>query len=832
MSEKKESKGLGCFAKLIIIIIIIAILIYVGVKLFFPADRIKSEIVSRASAELGRTVELDDVSLSLFPGFTLDLKGLRIFSPPDFPGTEFVSIDRLSCGLKLMPLIGGRFEFDEIAIIHPVIHLRKTAEGRTNYSFESTAMVEQKSAAEPESERQEVTTKKAALSVFAFDWAEIKNGDLFFVDDSADLEFTLNNFSLETRLHTDADGKSGRSMGTIHLPSIKSSALPENLPLNLELAYNADIDYKQADIVFKNTNLTINGILFNIEATLRKVSDLQSVYVRLNAPRVPIAPLLDYIPSSDGEGEGAGFDRDQLRLNGMLAGEIEMRLEFGSGNEPYFGGSLKFIDITAGYANISGRAHFDTLLVRFNADSVVLNSFGGDLSGEPFNLDLVAKNWDDLQYGAHIKGSYSLAGILPFLDRSLGHEISGRAVFDLNLTGRKSDWVNSRLNGWAAINNLYYNNDSLTSPLNRLDLKISFGKRKVTIDSLYAEYPGVILNMTGTLKNGFAHLVEPRKGHKKPYIDFQLTSPLINYDILIPYDSAAEGVSSTAAGAANTGLGGAMAAPIFLPDIEAGGSVVIDTFIFREVEFTQLSMEVSYKDGIITYSNARGMVYSGNISSDGSVDINDMFEPIVSCDFVGNNIEANDFMAHFANLDGHLYGKLNLKGQMSGTGSEPETFIRSLNAEGDFNMGEGRIVNFDLINKLAKKLKFRTFEEEAVNDLAAKVKVEDGKLFLDGTRIFTGIGDWDVSGTVDFVDKQLDLKIGLYLSRENSKDLDLLGGLLQDDKGRVKINFSLGGSYDNPTVTNISTDNDLLMKKIEKNIKEKARDLLKGLFKK
>lgn len=147
-------------------------------------------------------------------------------------------------------------------------------------------------------------------------------------------------------------------------------------------------------------------------------------------------------------------------------------------------------------------------------------------------------------------------------------------------------------------------------------------------------------------------------------------------------------------------------------------------------------------------------------------------------------------------------------------------------------MSEGRIVNFELINKLAEKLKFKTFKEEPVKNLAAKIKVADGKLFLTGTRIFTGIGDWDVGGTVAFVDKQLDLKIGLYLSRENSNDLDLLGGLLQDDKGRVKINFTLGGSYDNPTISNISTDNDLLKKKIEESIKDKAKDLLKGLFKK
>jgi hypothetical protein len=94
------------------------------------------------------------------------------------------------------------------------------------------------------------------------------------------------------------------------------------------------------------------------------------------------------------------------------------------------------------------------------------------------------------------------------------------------------------------------------------------------------------------------------------------------------------------------------------------------------------------------------------------------------------------------------------------------------------------------------------------------------------------MGDWDIGGTVAFIDKSLDLSIGVYLSQEYSKNIDLLGGLLQDEKGRVRLGFSLGGSYDRPRISNLTTDNSVIKKKAEDKIKKEADRFLKGLFKK
>jgi hypothetical protein len=818
--EKVEKKGMGCLTRFLIIVILLILAVYAGVRIFFPAERLKAEIIKRAGETLGRHVELDDVSLSIFPGLTLDLKGLRIYNPEDFPGAEFVSIDRLSCGLKLIPLLRKQLIFDEIIVRHPVLRLRKTADGRTNFSFEVETGEE--GIQTPLGIKEKVTSEEAALSAFAFDWAEIKNGDLIYIDDSSEIKVTLNNFSLETKLHSDADGQHGRSIGTVKIPSIASSMIPENLPLDIEVAYNAEVDFKYADLVLKNTSLKLNGIPFEVEATVRNFLDLQSIFARVKAVEVSLEPLLLYIPPSE------SFDRDKLRLSGKLSGELEARMEFDSARKPYFSGSFRINDMSVGYLNVSNRIYFESLSLKFDTDSVSFASGGGQLAEERFQLSGMIRNWDDPVFRISTKGAYAMVGLLPFLDSAYDHEISGRARFDIQISGQQSKWIDAQIRGAASIDNLFYNNDSLTSPLERLDMMVSFKRKGVTIDSLYAEYPGVRLIMTGSLKNGFAHFVQPQKGHKKPYLDYNLYAPVVNYDILIPEEEE----ESAAAGMAAEGASGEAAAPIFLPDIEAGGSVRADTFKFRGVEFTELTAEVSYSDGIITYKNASGRLYTGNVASEGTVDINDMYQPAIGCSFAGSDIEANDFMARFADIDGHLFGKMNLNGSLTGRGSELDDFVRSLNADGNLSMKEGRLVNFDLITNMANQFGFKTFEEEKIGDLSMAVKIREGKLILDGTRLFSGMGDWNIDGTVAFIDKNLDLRVGLYLSEQYSKNFNLFGGLLQDDKGRVRLNFNISGPYDRPTISNISTDNEVVKEKAKDALKKEAEKLIKDIFKK
>ncbi|MEE9444005.1 MAG: AsmA family protein [candidate division Zixibacteria bacterium] len=832
--KSKKTKGRGCLSKLIIFLLLVILILFLAGEFLFPEETVRKEIVDRASTALNRQVELDNVSFSLFPWPSLKLGGLRIYNPENFPGAEFISIDELECGLKILPLFQKRLEFTEITLEHPVIRLRKAADGRVNYRFDIDTGEEPIST--PMGDKTKLKSEEAAMMTFAFDWAEINHGDITFQDDSANTKTSLNNINLETRLNLEGDGKKGRSIGTLTIPSIASDIIPEGVPLNMEFTYNADIDFQNGDLALQESRLTLNGIPFDIEATVRNMFDPISIFARIKADNVSIDPLIKYLPSSE------NFDKDMLRINGRLSGDVESRIELKTKRSPYFSGQFKFNDLTVGYGNIAGRAHFKTLTLDFDSDSISFYSAGGTLSDNPCDISGKVKNWDDIIYELAVKGKYNLVGLQPFLDEKLNHELIGTADLDIKAAGKKSDWINTNFLGTAQIENLYYNNDSLTSPLEKLNMKLTFGRKNVTVDTLYAEYPGASVSLTGTLKNGFAHLIEPRKGHKKPYLDYELYSPLINYDILVPEEEASPAVSqSPDEGSSSSGQSTvspsdqqaiSASAPIFLPDISASGKTNIDRFIFREMEFSNISGDVEYDEGLITFTNTAGNIYSGNIKASGTVDITDMYQPLITSEFTAEAVETNEFLSQFTKIKNHLFGKVNAKGQIAGRGSEPQDFIKSLNAQANANIKDGKIINFPVINKLAEKTGFKTFEEESIRNLTTDLVIRDGKMLLDDMKLFSRIGDWDINGTIAVDNYDMDMQVSLYLSEQYSGKANLLGDLLRDENGRIRVNFNLGGTYLNPTLSKFSTDQNVVKKKVEDKLKKGVKDLFNNLIKK
>jgi uncharacterized protein YhdP len=838
--EKTKKKGLGCLGRLIIFVFVIIVVAVLAGKLFFPAERVRAEIVKRASESLGRTVELDAVSFSVLPRPSVELKGLRVFNPENFPGGEMLSLENLSLAVKIMPLLKGQFIFTEIKADRPVLNLRKTADGKTNYEFEvktGEKPIETPLGAQAEGKKT-VTSKEAALTVFAFDWAEIRNADIIYIDDSAKSRVVLNNLSLDSRLAVDKDGKTGQSTGTIRIPSVTSTYLPEGVPLAVNLTYNADIDFQNADLVFKDSKLEVNGIVFDIDATVRNILDPISVYAAIKADGVDMAPLMQYLPSSE------SFDPKSVRLQGKLDGNVEARMEFAPGRKPYLGGSFVMHDLTLGYQTLAARLHFDEFRLGFTSDSVSFTSTGGKLSDNDFAIAGMVRNFDNPTFNVKTRGTIQLAALLPFLDPAYNHKLSGTLRFDLQAVGQKSSWPETELTGVASLADVYYTNDSLTSPLEKLDTRMTFTGQGVKIDTLYAEYPGIRLSMTGSMRNGFAHLIESRAGYKKPYLDFRMHAPYVNYDVLVPAEEAptktvATGGSGGTGGPGETGgaVGsGEMAAPIFLPDIDAGGTAVIDTLIYSKVDFTDVKGDVTYKDGIIGFKNATGRLYTGTVAAEGTVDVNDFYNPVVACDFTANKIEANDFLERFADLGGHLYGKVDMKGKLTGQGSELPDFIKSMVANGTVDMSEGKLVNFKLVQDMAGQFGFKTFEDQNLRDLAGIVKIDHGSLVVDGGQVASQVGDWNVGGAVAFLEKKLNLNVDVYLSKEYAdkavQQYSQLGNMLLDDKGRIKVGFKVGGNFTQPVLSNFSVNKGAVKENVKEKVEDKAKDLIKGLIKK
>jgi AsmA protein len=155
---------------LLYILIGVGVLIVLLLVLPFliPVNQFRPTIEQRASAALGRKVQVGDLSLSLFGG-ALSAKDLSIGDDPKFSSSPFLTAKSIDVGVEIMPLIFSKqLNVTGITIEEPQVTLLKNPAGDWNYSTIGNsrgAQTDQKQASAPgsSSSAPAVTVKKLEL---------------------------------------------------------------------------------------------------------------------------------------------------------------------------------------------------------------------------------------------------------------------------------------------------------------------------------------------------------------------------------------------------------------------------------------------------------------------------------------------------------------------------------------------------------------------------------------------------------------------------------------------------------------------------------------------
>lgn len=121
--------------KLLIGLVAVVVLLIGGLfalPLLIPSETVKAELIAQIEAATGRDVRIDGpVSISVLPSASLSAEGIGLGETGD---TEALSLDSVSFGLDLFPLIGGRVEINGITIERPRIVFAVDENGGTNWT--------------------------------------------------------------------------------------------------------------------------------------------------------------------------------------------------------------------------------------------------------------------------------------------------------------------------------------------------------------------------------------------------------------------------------------------------------------------------------------------------------------------------------------------------------------------------------------------------------------------------------------------------------------------------------------------------------------------------
>ena len=195
---------------------------------------------------LNRKIQLQSIRLMVWPRIGARVAGFIVLDDPSFSESPFASLSSLDVGVKLMPLLGGSIEVEEITLRKPVIAVIKNKAGVLNISTFGPKTAAQPTVPRPESPPQQGDPLQA-LALLAVDRLSIDGGQLTYRDLSTTpaTEYQIQNLDLLLKsVHLG-------EMPTLHLGA---TVQPHNLPVALDGSFGPlvqTLEVKQYDFTLR-----------------------------------------------------------------------------------------------------------------------------------------------------------------------------------------------------------------------------------------------------------------------------------------------------------------------------------------------------------------------------------------------------------------------------------------------------------------------------------------------------------------------------------------------------------------------------------------------------
>jgi AsmA protein len=165
--------------RIVAIIIGVLIVLVLIVPFLIPVNQFRPTIEQKASAALGRKVEVGNLSLSLLSG-GIGADNLSIADDPKFGTSPFLTAKSVKVGVELMPLIFSKtLNVTDISIDSPQVSLIRDARGQWNYSSLGASAAKSQAQTEPAAKPSapaSTSSSSSSSGEFSVQKLELKNG--------------------------------------------------------------------------------------------------------------------------------------------------------------------------------------------------------------------------------------------------------------------------------------------------------------------------------------------------------------------------------------------------------------------------------------------------------------------------------------------------------------------------------------------------------------------------------------------------------------------------------------------------------------------------------
>ena len=813
----KSKKGWKIVVGVIVGIIILLILASVVVKIVFTKEKLLSLMVPRIEAALDREVEIDDVSVSIWGGLGVDVKGMTVWNKPGFIQHELFKFDQLSIRVKFWPLLHKRIQISKLILENPQINLETTSQGVSN--FEDIVQGEE----------------GAIIIPVSFDQLEITNGQITHLDDKNQKTIILRKFEQKASLSLDDKGENAEIAGKITIPEIELS-LPDYTgklpPLTLSLEHLLTFDMRRQVLEIKDLKLGIAEIQMVVKGEVGGLDKSPFLNLTVESGKIPLEKVFASLP------KGESSPLNQLSTSGSMIVTASLKGEIKEGVSPEIEGKVALENARIDFARVPKPFVMPYGEINFNNRSLSFFSSAAKMGDAPMQVKLVLEDFSDLSLSSEISAKLNLGVVQELVSLPQGMSLTGSADLNVKAYGKIKKPDKMILSGRVGLQKAEIVSSGLGVPIRNLDADMALKDGNVEISQMSLSMGKSSLSLQGKLYGVLPYLLSQQK--QPPLLGFNLNSPFMDFDEILPASK------ETQVGNQAPESKAAASDSILLPGINASGQVSIQRGKFRGVEFTDFSSKVEITDGVLKLENIVSNIYSGSVGGAVKTDLRRPDHIQFDMNLTANQIEANSFLTRFTAVDDRLFGKLNLSATFAGEGNSVADIRKTLLAKGTVSFADGKLVNLPLLDSLSSFLGIQMAREQHIRTLWNTFRIENGRVYFDDLTASAKDGDIQLAGSLG-LDGSLDYRLTVVLSPELSTRFSALGDLstyLKNDEGRVVLDINVGGRTTRPNFTfdtsraekklqdQLKAKVDEKKEELKDQAKETAQDLLQQLLKK
>ncbi|NMA72915.1 MAG: AsmA family protein [Bacteroidales bacterium] len=832
-----------------IIGIIVAILLVIMIVLPFAFQgKIKDIVKSEGNKMINGSFDFNTLNISLFKNFpkaSISLKDFWLKGSGEFENDTLVQAKEVTGVIDLFSLFGDEYDISKIEIKDTHLKAIILPDGKVNWDI-----LKEDDKAEEIEEVAEKSSFKIQLKKL-----NLKNIHIIYDDQAGNQWAGISNFNATASGNLSDDFTTIKFKGDIESLSYRMGNLMVLNKGNIEAQMNVDADLKNNKFTLKENKIRLNAIQADLDGWVALLDDATEMDIKLNTNKVGFKELLSLIPAiyttdfkklkTDGEASLTAFAKGKLTEDLMPQFKAEIQVSNAQFQYPSLPAGVDQINVHAIVENPGGNA---------DLTQIAIQPLSFRMAGNPFNLTANIKTpVSDAAFSAQAKGTIDL-GVIEQVYPLGNMDLNGIINADLNLTGRMSYIEKEQFDKIQAAGNIKLTDMKLMLPdlpeVNINQSTLTFTPQYLNLSETTAQIGKSDVTLDSRLENYLSYVF---KGEKIKG-NVNLRSNLLNLnDFISPEDEG---------------------------EAQEEDSVALQAFdVPKNIDFT---MTANLKEVLLNkmkFGNVQGNLRINNQKIDmnnlslngmgGTIGMNASYSTAVSANtpkvegsFNLTNLsfaetyQALDMVKQlapiFENLKGSFSGNINIETLLN---EELSPIFESTQGKGGLSTKDLSLSNVDIIDKIATAIKKPELKNMQVQDMNLDFEIDNGRLSTQpfdiklGSYVLNLSGSTGLDQTIDYSGKvklpesagkigeytTLDLKIGgTFQSPSIGIDAESMAKQATEklvDKAKDKLSEKLGLKKDS-TQVNDSTAKDTVETSVEKQVTEKALDLIKKKLKK